>query len=185
MAVDFDSLGQVRQNIILLRDVLGPRPKLLGFIDQVWPLSPTCQRKSSVEGQRKEACCRAQGHLGWKGKGSFQLSSQDRHLLWFRWENLSVERQVCVIIKQSQSQMCSGGHRWQPQVVWQLIVSGLVRWDVGTIRAIAAWQVLFFYCSVLPGFQEDCEVTAGENGSERRTQIQNGGGDAKLFSAFS
>jgi hypothetical protein len=35
------------------------------------------------------------------------------------------EAEEIIIIKQSQSQVCSGGQRWQPQVV--PIVSGLLR----------------------------------------------------------
>jgi hypothetical protein len=31
------------------------------------------------------------------------------------------------------------------------------------------------------GFQDGCRVTEGENDSEQRTQIQNGGWDALLF----
>jgi hypothetical protein len=30
--------------------------------------------------------------------------------------------------------VCTGGHRWQSQVVWLLAVSEMIRWDLVTIR---------------------------------------------------
>jgi hypothetical protein len=50
---------------------------------------------------------------------------------------LGARGEACTIIKQSQSQVCSSGQR-----CWQLIVSGLVRWSLVTIRVIGAWQVV-------------------------------------------
>jgi hypothetical protein len=64
--------------------------------------------------------------------------------------------------------MTSGTHR-------QTTTSGLVRWPCYT-RVIAAGR-----CSVLPGFQDGCRVTAGENGSEQRTQTHIGGQGAALI----
>jgi hypothetical protein len=65
--------------------------------------------------------------------------------------------------------------------VWQLAVSELIRWGLVTIRVIASWQVVFVSCMVLSGSQDGCKVTAGEDGSGQRTQIQNGGQVAKLL----
>lgn len=38
--------------------------------------------------------------------------------------------------------------------------------------------------SIPPSLLTDSEVAAGENGLKQRTQIQNGGKDAKFFSCF-
>jgi hypothetical protein len=59
-------------------------------------------------------------------------------------------------------------------------------------KVIVAWQEVALssitgclsFSPVLPGFQGSCKVTARENGSEQRAQIQCGGRDAKLLSCF-
>jgi hypothetical protein len=86
------------------------------------------------------------------------------------------EREVYLIIKQS----CHRCHRW-----WNLaivrVISTLLVLSWGAVSLVK----MFSISPVLPGFQVDCKVTAGENGSKRRTQIQNGDRDIKLFFCFS
>jgi hypothetical protein len=62
--------------------------------------------------------------------------------------------QVCSVVK-------SGG---------VLTVSGLAGWDLARISLPGLAGGL-----VLPGFQDGCKETAGENGSEQRTWIRHGG----------
>jgi hypothetical protein len=100
---------------------------------------------------------------------------------------LGAGAEECIIIKQSQSQVCSvvrGSQKWWPQVIWQLVVSGFVRWGLITIRIRITWKVVFVSCLVLSGFQDGCKVSAGKDGSEQRLQIQNGGQVAKLLSCL-
>jgi hypothetical protein len=54
--------------------VVGLRPKLLSFLGQVWPLTPTCQiqKKSNGEGQRKGVYYTTQAAMG-SGKVAVQL----------------------------------------------------------------------------------------------------------------
>jgi hypothetical protein len=48
----FKSLPSYLQ--VILKSVLGPRPKLLESTCQFWPLAPICQIKRHGEGQKKE-----------------------------------------------------------------------------------------------------------------------------------
>jgi hypothetical protein len=69
------------------------------------------------------------------------------------------------------SQVVTGGsHRWS-----QLFVSGLVRWDFGRVSNTGR-------CPLFPSWiQDGCKATTGGNGSEQRTQIQNGGWGGLTF----
>jgi hypothetical protein len=70
-------------------------------------------------------------------------------------------------------------------VVWQLIVSGLVRWGLITIRVIAAWQVLFVSYLVLSGFQESCKNDCKREWLREKDTVRNWRLGCSIKSAFS
>jgi hypothetical protein len=61
-------------------------------------------------------------------------------------------------------------------VVWWPIVSGLVIWGLVTVRVIVAWHGDL---SPIWSFLDSKMTIPGENGSEQRTQVQNGGRHVK------
>jgi hypothetical protein len=137
---------------------------------------------SSGEGQRKEAYYRPRATL------QSNFSAQTSPLGLNRGRIGGREREMY------EQLLNNPGHRFV-LVVWSEMVPSMVSLLMGPCynkKVVAVWQGVglssvtrwLSISPVLLGFQDGCKATVRENGSEQRTEIQNGGRDAKLLSYF-